>query len=368
MISSRSRIFATLTGTAAILLAGCAEQYAPPPPMPLPPMAAPAEPAAPALAQPQLDQLVAPVALYADPQLVDILTASTYPLEVVEAGRWLADPANAALKGDALTTALAAQPWDPSVKALVPFPPILQMMNDHLDWTEHLGEAFLAQQADVMDAVQRLRLRAQGAGALKSSAQQVVANDGGVVTISPPPTQIVYVPAYDPWCVYGPWPYAPYPPYYFAPWPGYCGPGPWAVEFGFDLFWPYGYWEWGYFDWHHHRIGINRDRWGHLSPGRHPPGDVWQHDPGHRGLVPYRDPRNSREFPSGRNEHQSFRGFEGRDGAPVSRPRASAFDDFGSGRNASVQSQRGQMSRSGMSAGPSMRGGSGRGGSGGGRH
>jgi len=366
MISSRSRIFATLTGTAAILLAGCAAQDPPPPVMP-PPMAAEAEPAAPALAQPQLDQLVAPVALYADPQLVDILTASTYPLEVVEAGRWIADPANAALKGDGLTTALAAQPWDPSVKALVPFPPILQMMNDHLDWTEHLGEAFLAQQADVMDAVQRLRLRAQGAGALKTSAQQVVANDGDVVTIAPPPTQIVYVPAYDPWCVYGPWPYAPYPPYYFAPWPGYCGPGPWAVEFGFDLFWPYGYWEWGYFDWHHHRIGINRDRWQHLSPGHHPPGEVWQHDPGHRGLVPYRDPRNGREFPSGRDEHQSFRGFEGRDGAPVSRPRAPAFDDFGSGRDTRAESQRGQMSRSGMSAGPSMRGGAGRGGSGGGR-
>ncbi len=166
---------------------------------------APMEAAGPSLTQPQLEQLVAPVALYDDPLLADVLTASTYPLEVVEAHRWLADPANAALKGDALASALDDKDWDPSVKALIPFPQVIETMDGHLDWTENLGEAFLSQEDEVMDAVQQLRHRAESAGTLKSSPQQTVADDAGDVTISPPP-EAIYVPEYDPWCAYGPWP------------------------------------------------------------------------------------------------------------------------------------------------------------------
>ena len=137
------------------------------------PQPAPA-PGASALTAEQLDQLVAPIALYPDPLIAQILMAATYPLEVVEADRWLRIPANAALKGDALTAALQQQPWDPSVKSLVPFPQLLRMMDSNLHWTEQLGDAFLAQQADVMDAVQRLRQRAQAAGSLASTPQQTV--------------------------------------------------------------------------------------------------------------------------------------------------------------------------------------------------
>src|SRR5258708_28039663 len=128
-------------------------------------------PGAPAFATQQLDQLVAPVALYPDELLGQILMAATYPLEVVEAWRWAQDPNNHSLTGDALAAALAQQDWDPSVKALVPFPPVLQMMNDRLDWMQRLGDAFLAQESEVMDAVQGLRRQAQSTGALASTPQ-----------------------------------------------------------------------------------------------------------------------------------------------------------------------------------------------------
>src|SRR5450631_384823 len=134
----------------------------------------PVTPAAPpqSLSPAQLDQLTASVALYSDPLLAAVLTAATYPLEVVEAARWLEDPANAALTGDQLASALQQQPWDASVKSLMSFPDVLRTMNGNLQWTERLGDAFLAQQADVMDSVQRLRRRATAAGALASTSQQ----------------------------------------------------------------------------------------------------------------------------------------------------------------------------------------------------
>ena len=156
------------------------DMSAPPPsqvPQPLPQTAPPS-------AQ-QLNQLVAPIALYPDELVAQVLTAATYPAEIVEADRWLQDPANAALRGDELSAALDAQPWDPSVKSLVPFPQVLHMMDSNLSWTEQLGDAFLAQQDQVMDSVQRLRQRAQTAGGLQSNAQQVVDDQDGAVTIEP---------------------------------------------------------------------------------------------------------------------------------------------------------------------------------------
>jgi Protein of unknown function (DUF3300) len=135
---------------------------------------APPAQAAPLYTTAQLDQLLAPVALHPDQLLGQILMASTYPLEVVEAARWVEDPNNARLKGDQLAAALQDKDWDPSVKSLAPFPQILRMMDDRLDWMQKLGDAFLAQQDEVMDSVQRLRRQAEEAGTLQSSPQQTV--------------------------------------------------------------------------------------------------------------------------------------------------------------------------------------------------
>ena len=170
--------------------------------------------------QEELDQLLAPLALYPDSLVAQILMASTYPLEVVEAERWV--KANQGLKGDALATALEKEDWDPSVKSLVNFPQVLQMMNDKLDWTQKLGNAFLAQQKDVMDTVQKLRQKAQAEGNLKSSQEQKVTfeKDTQTIIIEPSNPQVIYVPTYNPTVVYGAWPYPAYPPYYYYP-PGY---------------------------------------------------------------------------------------------------------------------------------------------------
>ena len=184
-----------------------------------PPMAATASPA-PAYSTVQLDQMVAPIALYPDELLGQILMAATYPLEVVQADRWLQDPANAALHGDALTYALQSQPWDLSIKSLVAFPQILAMMDTSLDWTEQLGDAFLAQQPDLMDSVQRLRARARAAGTLASTPQQQVSGPDQAIEIAPADAGTVYVPVYDPRMAYGTWPYDDYPPADFF-WPGF---------------------------------------------------------------------------------------------------------------------------------------------------
>jgi len=344
----------------AIVSTGCVAQVPQPP-------AAQVAPTGSALTQQQLDQLVAPVALYADPLLADILTASTYPLEVVEAQRWTLDPAHAALTGDALAAALAGQPWDPSVKALVPFPEVLRMMDGHLGWTQQLGETFLVQQADIMDAVQRLRHRAETAGQLRSSPQQTVGTDADDVTISPPPSQVIYVPTYDPWCVYGPWAYPVSPPYYYSPWSGACDGAAYAIGFDAGIFLPFGYWEWGSFDWRNRDIRIDRGRYDQFHSGHQPADGVWHHDPSHRAGVPYRDPRNISRFQPERGTNQAFRGYGGRDGASASsaRPTPPVYESFGAGRAVQAQSERGQISRQGMSGG-AARGGGGGGGRGGG--
>ena len=239
---------------------------------PAPPQAEPASADTLPPAAQQVDQLVAPVALYDDALLVDVLTASGYPAEVVEAQRWISDPANAALTGDALATALANQTWNPSVKALVSSPQILNLMNNHLDWTEHLGQAFVADRAAVMDSIQRMRHRAQSAGTLKSSMQQTVASDGDFVTITPPASEF-YVPAYDPWCVYGAWQVSA--PFYYTSGPGYCAADDGMRSFGAGFYWPFGYGAWGGFDWRHHDIRFNHDHPFHS--GHDSAGDIGRH-------------------------------------------------------------------------------------------
>jgi hypothetical protein len=196
-----------------------------PPPgfaQPPPPVAAqPPDAAASLYSAEQLDALLAQIALYPDALLTQVLMASTYPLEIVTASRWLAQGNNKGLSGDALAQALQAQNWDPSVKSLVPFPQVLEMLNSNLDWTQQLGYAFANQQNDVWNSIQRLRAQAQAAGQLKTTEQQTVAVEQGAIVIQPANPQVVYVPSYNPAVVYGAWPYPAYPPVYYPPPPGY---------------------------------------------------------------------------------------------------------------------------------------------------
>jgi hypothetical protein len=199
----------------------------------------------------QLQQLVAPIALYPDSLVAQILAASTYPEQVVEADRWV--QAHQDLKGDALAKAVDQQPWDPSVKALTAFPSVLGNMDKNISWTSSLGDAYYNQQQDVMDAVQVMRKKAEQAGNLKSTPQQTVTDEYGTVEIAPANPQVVYVPAYDPWLVYG-YPVAPWPGWY--EYPGLWFGGPYlsfGLGFGVGFFGGFG-WGWGHwgFDWRHH--------------------------------------------------------------------------------------------------------------------
>ncbi len=184
------------------------------------------------LSQAQLASLVAPIALYPDALVSQVLMASTYPLEVGEAANW--QKANSKLKGDALNQALQQQSWDASVKSLVSFPPVLQMMGSQLSWTQNLGNAVLAQQSDVMNAIQSLRAKAQQSGALKSNAQQSVSGgNGDPIIIQPANPQVVYVPTYNPAVAFGGWPYPAYPPAAYYP-PGYVA-GTALLSFGVGM-------------------------------------------------------------------------------------------------------------------------------------
>jgi hypothetical protein len=208
----------------------------------------------------QLQQLVAPIALYPDSLVAQILAASTFPEQVVEADRWL--QAHPDLKGDALGQAIDPQPWDPSVKALTAFPSVLGNMDKNLSWTSSLGDAFFNQQQDVMAAVQVMRQRAQAAGNLKSSPQQTVEDQDSTIAIQPTNTEVVYVPAYDPWLVYGD-PLVAWPGWY--PYPGIWFGGPYlAFGIGFDIgfvgAFGWGWGQWG-FDWRRGYPIYNHDRY-----------------------------------------------------------------------------------------------------------
>jgi hypothetical protein len=262
------------------------------------------------LTAPQLEQLVAPIALHPDALLSQILMASTYPLEVVAAARW--SQANPTVTGDALQSAMQQQPWDPSVKALTALPQTLQMMSDKLEWTQQLGDAFLAQQSDVLNAVQQLRARADANGRLKSTPEQKVtttprstaqhSSTVHVIEAAPPNVYAIestnpdeyYVPIYDPGVVYGTWPYASYPPYY--PWypPGYyAGRG-----FGFAAGILVGSAIWGNINWRNNFVQINPLRYNNFN--RTNIANIgnrnWTHNPAHRGAVPYRDAGVAQRF------------------------------------------------------------------------
>jgi hypothetical protein len=206
--------------------------------------AQPATPAYTTQTPDQLDQLVAPIALYPDSLVAQILAASTFPAEAVEADRWL--QANPNLKGDDLAKAVDQQTWDPSVKALTAFPSVLANMDKNLSWASSLGDAYYNQQSDVMDAIQRMRQKAQQAGNLKDTSQQTVETQGSNIVIQPADPDVVYVPAYDPWAIYG-YPIAPWPFWYNYPGIWFGGPYlSFGLGFGIGFYGGYG---WGWHNW-----------------------------------------------------------------------------------------------------------------------
>jgi hypothetical protein len=241
----------------------------------------------------ELAQMLAPIALYPDALLSQVLMASTYPIEVIEADRWV--KRNPELKGGALDAALLDKDWDPSVKAICHFPSILALMSERITETTNLGNAFLAQEAEVMDMVQELRAKAYAQGNLATTSEQKVIVEKETIIIEPADLRVIYVPYYDPFYIYGPWWYPAYPPYYWVP------PG---VSVGIGIsYWPgfyfgFAFGTWSYFDWHHHYIFIDvhkrpryvrHDRW-ISKPGR------WYHAPRHRRGVAYRDKSTARKY------------------------------------------------------------------------
>lgn len=318
-------------------------QTAAPAPQTQPPVPERPQPAQ--LTPEQLQQLVAPIALYPDPLVAQILAASAYPTQIVEAERFL--QANPGLKGADLGAAVDKQDWDPSVKALTQFPSVLADMDKNLSWTSTLGDANLNQPADVMDAVQFMRRKAQEAGNLKSVPQQTVTTQGSNVVIQPANPQVVYVPVYDPEVIYG-YPVGLWPGFY--PWWGFPGPyigfgigfdiGPF---FGFGWGWPF----WG-FDWYHRGIWYRGGRYEYHSHAFYDRNAYFHGN--FRGSAPYsRGDRSMRgyEGSGGRSSGSSGRGEY----------RSGPFGDTRGGGDA-----RGFSSRGRSSFGGGARGGGGHGG------
>lgn len=245
------------------------------------------------LSNEEIEQLVAPIALHPDGLLSQILMASTYPLEVVEAARWV--EANPDVEGDALETAMVDQDWDPSIKALTAYDTVLDMMNDDLGWTQSLGDAFLAQQEDVLAAVQRLRKQAQDAGNLESNEQiiykeETTTTESGsnttVIVAEPASPEVVYVPTYNPTVVYGTWPYPSYPPYSYYP-PGYNVA---RGLFWFSVGYAVGNNWWGGCNWGRNNVDINVNVYNRNKYTKNKiNNNNWKHNSRHRKAVPYRN-------------------------------------------------------------------------------
>jgi uncharacterized membrane protein YgcG len=295
----------------------------------------------------ELQRLVAPIALYPDSLVAQILAASTFPEQVVEADRW--SQAHPDLKGDALGQAVDQEAWDPSVKALTAFPSVLGNMDKNLSWTSSLGDAYFNQQQDVMAAVQVMRRRAQDSGSLKSTSQQNVTTEGPDIEIVPADPQIVYVPAYDPWVIYGD-PILAWPGWY--PYPGIWFDGPFlsfGIGFGIGFYGGYG-WGWGNwgFDWHNHYAVYNHGRY--YSGSR----NFYNRNAFYRGGD--RGGRGAEPFGGNRGAARGFGDARGQSGT-----RSGSFSGFGRGGDERSFSSRGSSSFGG---GGGFHGGGG----GGGRH
>jgi hypothetical protein len=299
----------------------------------------------------QLDNLVAPIALYPDPLLSQVLVASTYPLEIVEASQWLQRNKN--LQGQAVVDAARKQPWDSSVQALVAVPDALEKLNQEIRWTTDLGNVFLSQEADVMSAVQRMRARAQANGRLASTQQQTVTTqeqDGqNTVIIEPADPDVIYVPVYDPFYVWGPPLYGFYPPLYYPAFGFGFGIG-YDLGFCFSDWGGWGYWGWGP-NWFGRTVYVNSYFFDHYGYHRRGAGDFhgrtpWAHNPDHRLNVPYGNDRVAARFggsSSGyRNSYRSGARPEGGAAPYVNRSDGGFSGRSFSGRNAEQGSHNGQ--------------------------
>jgi Protein of unknown function (DUF3300) len=356
---SGSMMLASVTG-------GCATEAAQPDAQP--PVATPLESstdAAPA-AQPSaeaLDQMVAPIALYPDALVAQILPAATYPAQVVEADRWMQQHTD--LKGDALAQAVNSQSWDPSIKALAQFPSVLEMMDKNLSWTSSLGDAYMNGEQNVLDAVQAMRQRAQQAGNLKSTQQENVTSDGQTIAIEPTDPEVVYVPEYDPWVVYGdPLPY--YPAWFGVPGLYVDGPGiAFGLGIGIGVFGGFG-WGWHHWgtDWHGHDVMHDHDRYVSHSPTFMHHNDFGHGHPdfGHAGGVPHNGDLH------GGVSHSGFPHGGGFSGGAPSGNHSSAFSGFNHGGVTHAFSARGSGSfgGGGVHGGGGFHGGGGAHGGGGG--
>jgi Protein of unknown function (DUF3300) len=317
---------------------------------------------APKIPNDQLDSLVAPIALYPDPLLAQVLAASTYPLEIIQLQQWL--PQHKDLKDKALVDALEKQDWDPSVQGIAPLPDVVKQLAENIKWTTDLGNAFLAQQSDVMDAVQRMRTKAKGAGNLKSTEQQKVetktVENKTVVVIEQAKPEVIYVPSYNPTVVYGP-PVYPYPPIVYPPPPstGAVVAGM-AISFGIGMAmgaaWHGG---WGYnCGWGHSNNNItinnnnnfvnNSNRTNVNRPSQRPAGggNNWQHNPQHRGGAPYSNRATANQYGgAARGDSMASRQANARQnqgGQFGGRQQAGTMDRGGGGRQ-----QAGTMDRGG---------------------
>jgi hypothetical protein len=266
----------------------------------------------------QLDSLLAPIALYPDPLLSQMLVASTYPLEIVQADRWLRQ--NPTLQGKALTEAAAKQSWDSSVQAMVLYPDVLKRMDDNINWTTDLGNAFLAQQSDVMDAVQRLRQKAEQSGKLETTPQQTVAtkveDNTKYIVIEPASPQVIYVPQYNPVVVYGPPPVIyPYPAIVYPPPPTGAIVAASVISFGVGIAvgaMMSGWHGWGGYGWgcgwgRNTNVVINNNfiRTNNFNRVNVSNNRAWVHNPAHRAGVPYRNQAVNNRYNAGARNYNN---------------------------------------------------------------
>ena len=314
----------------------------------------------------ELDQMLAPIALYPDSLLSQILMASTYPADVKAAAEW--SRAHPDEKGDAAVTKVDGQEWDPSVKSLVAFPQVLAMMRERPSDVQRLGDAFLAEPTRVMDRVQFLRTKAQQAGNLKSTEQQKVATQTvetkQVIVIEPAQPQTVYVPVYQPSVVYGSWMYPSYPPYYWPP-PPYYYPG---ASFVGGVIWGAAVVGisnslWGGIGWGRNEVNINVNRYNNINVNNRISNNnnTFVHNANRRGDVPYRDSKSREQYGkkqlAGADSRQEFRGKEGRpDARDADRARAQeamkqrGVDPVGGGSRDRAQAAARDLDRGGAGA------------------
>jgi uncharacterized protein DUF3300 len=321
------------------------------------PQAAPAaEPAAEKLPPDQLDSLVAPIALYPDPLLAQTLVAATYPLELIQLQQWLAK--NSTLKDKALADAVAKQPWDPAIQSMAAVPEVVKRLADDIQWTTQLGDAFLDQQGDVMDAVQRMRKKAEEKGALKSNEQQVVetkvVEQKTVIVVQPTNPEVIYVPSYSPTVVYPP-PVYPYPPIYYPPY--YPGAG--LVSFGVGMAMGAAIWGgsccgcgWGGGN---NTININNNNNFNRNTNVNRGGNNnWQHNSQHRGGAPYSNKATANKYGGSTKGGTRQASGQRQGGGAGARPSASTASR-GGGAGASASSRAGGAG-AGSSAGSASRG------------